>query len=162
MSLRPKKEAKPKIETLLGFLQQKPENIADSEKIKVAGAELLCPGLKEHVAGELPLELKALFVAIKELSDQARTAALLSLHYAQIGDMKNGEAALAFASVADKRHDAVNNVFFVSVRDYFDLWDKATIYLRFGYTVTWSDEEDVSDGIPVQAIILGKGLTADN
>lgn len=162
MNPRPKKEGKPKPKTFLDFLKQKPGSIASPEMIKAAGAELLCPGLKEHVIGELPPDLQALFAAIREFSDQARTAALLSLHYAQIGDMKSGEAALAFAEVADKRHDAANNVFFVSVRDYFDIWDKPIIYLRFGYTVTWSDEGEASDGVPVKAIILGKGSTADN
>jgi hypothetical protein len=149
------------IRTLYEFLRQNPDEVVNFEDVDRYGRMLSPQLVGEHEVGELPPDLKALYFLAKKFADDIVEANEKYAEAVEVGD--GGEAADALVSMTcDKeRYDAVFGLFAVSVKDYFNLWDKEIINIRRGFKVVWTTEDEVF-AATIPDTTFGRGSRVDS
>lgn len=150
-----------KVKTLYAFLRQKPEDMVSDDVVEAFGQTLEHPGPAEHIVGELPYYLKVLCIVVQKYLAEMNNSGEDFFEKTDEGDVVNSGLALASADFHSAHYQVVKDLFDLSVKEEFEIFDKPNIDLRFGYIVTWTDEDaDVAAQAP--RVFLGKGSTADN
>lgn len=149
------------VRTLYEFLRQNPDEVVNFEDVDNYGRMLGPQLVGEHEVGELPPDLKALCFLVNKFANDIADA---NDKYAESMEIEDGvEAAEALVSIAcDKeRYFAVLSLFTVSVKDYFNLWDREIINIRRGFKVVWTTEDEVL-AATVPDCIFGRGSRIDS
>ena len=94
---------------------------------------------KDHVVGDITsdLELQKFYVFGRRLIAESER---LLIDAREAGSRKEMEELVSRAQeLTDKGHLIVN-IFWTSIKDSFQLWDKSSIGIREGWQVVWSDQ----------------------
>lgn len=101
-------------------------------------------GPKDHAVGVLSNYLQKL-LTLWRLTDRATEQCQIDMKYSTDKDEREKLHA-KFHELRDKA-EAVSNIFWIAVRDDFDLWGKESVGIRKGFTIVWSDSEP-EDNLP--------------
>jgi len=149
------------IQTLYEFLRQHPEEVVNFEDVDRYGnmIETQCAG--EHPVRELPPDLKVLCFLLKKFTQEIEESDELYAESVEVGDAIGAAKALASREANSERRITISNLLSVSVKDCFNLWDKELVYVRRGYMVVWTtEEEQLAASIP--GAIFCKGSRVDS
>lgn len=92
---------------------------------------------EDHVVGEMSEDLKRIYTTWINLQESADRA-ILEAKYAK-GDDQRKELT-GRAKELHAKTEALEIIFWISVRDEFELWDKSSIGVRKNFQIVWSDE----------------------
>lgn len=144
------------IRTLYEFLRQHPEEVVNFEDVDRYGDMLKAQCAGEHPVRELPPDLKALCFLLKKFAQEIEEADENYAECAEFDDAIGVAKALASREANCQRKNAISALLSVSVKDCFNLWDKELIYIRRGYMVVWTtEEEQLAASVP--DMIFSKG-----
>lgn len=149
------------VRTLYEFLRQNPDEVVNFEDVEAYGSMLAYPLAGEHDVGELPPDLKALCFLAKKFSIDVEQADEAYVESVEIGDSVGAARSMFFSLCNKERRNAVSSLFAVSVKDYFNLWDKEMIKIRRGYRVVWTTEEEEL-AATVSDATFGRGSRIDS
>lgn len=149
------------VRTLYEFLRQSPEETVNFDDVEEYGDGLDPQSAGEHVVGELPWDLKALCFLAKKFALEAEEASDRYSDSVEIGDTAGAAIALASCEADKVRQDVVLRLLTISIKDYFRLWDKELMYVRKGFVVTWTTEEEVL-AATIPDTTFGRGSRVDS
>lgn len=93
---------------------------------------------QDNVVGEIGTDLKKLYsLAIQW--DKEAIGALVAARY--VGKASQCNNLIKKATELRKKSEILLEIFWVSIKDAFELWDKPTIGIRTGWKVVWSEHE---------------------
>lgn len=107
--------------------------------------ELLKPDteveMNDHIVGDAATdtELQQLYAVGIKLMEAAERA-VLDAKWTK-GDKAKQEELLAKANELHEKGKLVIDLFWVSIKDSFRLWDKSAVGVREGWQVVWSDQD---------------------
>ncbi|MBU3942938.1 hypothetical protein KKA24_03070 [Patescibacteria group bacterium] len=117
----------------------------ETEAEKMVIGISLAPSLEvrseDNEAGEVDDELKKFWSLAQLWEKEAKEKALQAEYEANI---EVRELLIEQASCLKQRHDALMEIFWISVRDTFDLWEKQMIGIRKGWIIVWKSEKGCS------------------
>lgn len=100
----------------------------------------------DHIVGEANPELRQLWGLVQQLERRA-SEALIPARY----DPSEEKRELYIAKAREYRVKAalVLEIFWATIKDTYDLWDKCEVGIRQGWKIVWSDcQHGQQDGIP--------------
>lgn len=95
-------------------------------------------GSRDHVVGEADTDLKRLY-ALAMQWDKAAIESLVAARY--INNREDQEHLVEKAAEIRRKSELLMEIFWVSLKDYFDLWRKPSVGIRKGWKVVWSEPE---------------------
>lgn len=95
---------------------------------------------KDHLAGDLnnDTQLQRIYTLGRKLSESGARM-LLEAHLARKHDQQ--EELLIKASELRAKAEIVMSIFWISIKDSFQLWDKPSVGIRQEWQVVWSDQD---------------------
>ena len=79
---------------------------------------------------------------LKKFTQEIEESDELYAESVEVGDAIGAAKALASREANSERRITISNLLSVSVKDCFNLWDKELVYVRRGYMVVWTTEEE--------------------
>ena len=117
-------------------------------------------GESDRVVDEADTDLIKLYTLSIRLSEEVVEA--LKRGYDE-NDSAVQKRLIDFAQMKARRSDIVKEIFWTSIKDAYDLWDKPSVGIRKGWKITWSDDEGpapqmIGLSVPVELIasLLGR------
>ncbi len=149
------------IRTLYEFLRQHPEEVVNFEDVDRYGDMIGAQCAGEHPVKELPPDLKVLCFLLRKFTQEIEESDELYAESVEVGDAIGAAGALASREANSERRNAISMLLSVSVKDCFNLWDKELVYIRRGYLVVWTtEEEQLATSVP--DMIFCKGSRVDS
>lgn len=99
----------------------------------------------DDYVGEMSIDLKKLFTLLRS-SQKALAAAIVE---AQFGDVQAGKVR-----ELRQKAKAIEDIFWISVKDEHSLWEKERVGVRRGFRVVWSEPEPLT-GLDIIRSIFG-------
>lgn len=149
------------VRTLYEFLRQNPDEVVNFEDVDEYGRMIGPQLVGEHEVGELPPDLKALCFLANKFANDIAEANETYAESVEIGDSVGAAESLVSMACNQERYAAVFGLFTVSVKDYFNLWDKETIHIRRGFKVVWTTEDEAF-AATVPDTTFGRGSRIDS
>lgn len=93
---------------------------------------------KDNIVGEMSIDLKRIYTRYRTLRESADRAAI-DAKYAKKEEQR--KEFLIKALELHEKAEAMESIFWISVKDEFGLWGKESIGVRKGFLVVWSEAE---------------------
>ncbi len=102
----------------------------------------------EHAVGTADTDVRKLYGLAMQW-DKTAMETLVAARY--VNSRADQESAAETASVLHKKSQILMDIFWASLKDSFDLWQKPSIGVRAGWKVVWSEPE-----VPNLGDVLGR------
>jgi hypothetical protein len=120
--------------TWLDIIKMELENL-DLEGLLEPTTEV---GAKDHVVGEADTDLKRLYGLAMQW-DKTAIESLVAARY--VNNREHQEHHVEKATELHKKSELLMEIFWASIKDSFDLWQKPSVGIRKGWKVVWSEPE---------------------
>ncbi len=94
---------------------------------------------EDHIVGEVPDDLKRLFVLAVHYWGEVST---IFLQASRSGSPEDRKRQTEEAGTLALKTQLLMDIFLVSLKDAFNLWGKPSVYVREGWQVVWNNSEN--------------------
>ena len=128
-------------------------------EIKVIGEdELFEPHAEassnDHIVGDLDDDLKKIYTLALRW-EKVATEMLLGARYINDDDRRYQD--IVKANELHRKSEILIDIFWVSIKDTFELWQKPAIGIRKGWKVVWSDANPIPPILGILGDLFGPG-----
>lgn len=95
----------------------------------------------DHIVCEAEDSLRKLYTLTMQLEKEANMM-LVNARFS--GNIANMLEAAENAQRLMRKVDALREIFWISLKDSYDLWDKPTVGVRKGWKVVWNNSDNIS------------------
>lgn len=137
--------------TWLDMIRIEAENL-DKDKLMEPPSEL--DPDRDHLVADAEIELRRLYsLAIH----WEKTAMEMILAARYMNDDSKRENSARKASQLAEKAQLLMKIFWVSIKDTYELWDKPSVGIRKGWKVVWTDPDPVPPILGILGDLLGGG-----
>lgn len=137
--------------TWLDMVKIEIENM-DTSKLIEPPQEVDCN--RDHVVCDAEEALRKLYSLAMQFEKEATVALINARYSGNVNDIKD---AVENGTRLMKKVETLREIFWISLKDNYDLWDKSSVGIRKGWKVVWSDSDPVPPIIGLLGDLFGGG-----